>query len=207
MSAKAMQYVKGIAVAPNGERLTFGERAVLLYLADSHSETRGAAWPSVQTIATYFGVTRRAIQYHLAGLTRKRVTWAERRVARNRAANTVSHYWHFTQIDGPPSRADISRYLELQERGRSAVKTMRGISRQQGCHAEPLNTEGCQSEPLSIGKGCQKGFNRRHAGEASFAALLKNPSQELPIERQEEPEPSRALSDEELFDLIPEFEE
>ena len=48
-----MNYVKPLTSAPNGDPLTIQEKAILLYLANSHNEEQRATWGGVLTIAEH----------------------------------------------------------------------------------------------------------------------------------------------------------
>jgi hypothetical protein len=154
MSARAVQYVKSLSTSLGGEPFTAGERAVLLYLADAYNDERRAAWPILRTVATYFGVTRRAIERRLAELVRKGVIWAERRPERR--GRNVSHYWHLTGLDGAPSAADVSRYREVQERGRASAQVL--VGKNKGCQADTLSSAGGKR----VSEGCQTDVGMRH---------------------------------------------
>lgn len=100
MSARASAYAKTLVVCPNGERLSRGEKLVLIVLADNHQDkAKHFTYPSVETLAEDALCDRRTCQRHLASLERKGV------IRRMRPANQGSGmtvFYFFTALDAIP---------------------------------------------------------------------------------------------------------
>lgn len=77
MSWQAIKKARSQSAAPNGEPLGPSERHVLLLLSTYYDESEGAAWPSIERMATETGYTQRRIQQLLHNLEEKGVLHRE----------------------------------------------------------------------------------------------------------------------------------
>ncbi len=73
MSWAAMLFVQDLTVAPNGEKITKGEKCVLYVLATYHHDERGDAWASLSHLAEKSLHTRPGVVSTLQELERKGV--------------------------------------------------------------------------------------------------------------------------------------
>ncbi|OLE54197.1 MAG: hypothetical protein AUG51_09405 [Acidobacteria bacterium 13_1_20CM_3_53_8] len=115
MSWKATAYVKGLKLAPNGEKVKRGEKLVLFVLADSHNEDRRGAWPSVPLLARSALLSARRVREVLKQCRQKGVICYESR-EKDHGGND-SNFYRFCALDctheplcgagqtGPPSGA------------------------------------------------------------------------------------------------------
>jgi hypothetical protein len=100
MSARASAYAKTLVVCPNGERLSRGEKLVLIVLADNHQDkAKHFTYPAVETLAEDALCDRRTCQRHLAALDRKGVI--RRMRPPNQGRGTMVFYF-FTELDAIP---------------------------------------------------------------------------------------------------------
>jgi hypothetical protein len=100
MSARASAYAKGLVVCPNGERISRGEKLVLIVLADNHQDkARHFTYPSLETISEDALCDRRSCQRYLAALESKGV------IRRLRPANQgrgMQVFYFFAELDEIP---------------------------------------------------------------------------------------------------------
>jgi DNA-binding MarR family transcriptional regulator len=100
MSARASAYAKTLIVCPNGERISRGEKLVLITLADSHQDkAKHFTYPSVETIGEDALCDRRSCQRHLAALERKGVIQRLRPPNQGRGMQV---FYFFTALDAIP---------------------------------------------------------------------------------------------------------
>jgi hypothetical protein len=108
VSAAANLYVKKLVLAPrecgcpkrrHGKQgLAVQEKTVLWYIADSHTEEAGIAWPSIGELARCSGLSARRTQEILAGLICKGVIGRQARLRAN--GSNSSNGYYFPAIDG-----------------------------------------------------------------------------------------------------------
>jgi hypothetical protein len=100
MSLRASTYAKDLVVCPNGERISRGEKLVLISLADSHQDKANRfTYPSVELISEAALCDRRSCQRHLSALERKGV------IMRLRPANQgrgMQVFYFFSALDSIP---------------------------------------------------------------------------------------------------------
>lgn len=109
MSHTACNYVKYLRRAPNGQKITVAEKAVLGILADYHRDDMGCAWPSVKKLAECSCVGERWCREILARLEQKGVI---RRVSTSRQdGGQSSNEYIFPALDslGSKAKADAAR--------------------------------------------------------------------------------------------------
>ena len=122
MSARASAYAKELVVCPNGERITRGEKLVLIVLADNHQDkAKHFTYPSIDTIAEDALCDRRSCQRHLDGLERKGVIRRLRPVAYGRSLTT---FYFFTALDKIPEQGwqNAALFDVSQKGGKRAAK-------------------------------------------------------------------------------------
>ena len=98
MSWRASHYVRTLRTAPNGERVTSHEKALLLILAEYYNDEQGAAWPAIGRIADDLGLTRRRIQQLLTSVTCKGILDVEQRC--DWSGGSTSNRYTFPGLDG-----------------------------------------------------------------------------------------------------------
>lgn len=96
MSWEALSYVRGLRIAPNGERLTRSEKLVLLILADCHNIKKRIAWPSVATIAEEALLCEREVRKLLRTLEQKGVI---RTIQPPRTGSGYTSCYKFLELD------------------------------------------------------------------------------------------------------------
>lgn len=106
MSHAATNYVKHLVRAPNGEKITASEKAVLGQLADDHREELGVAWPSLRNLAKRCCLSERQTRRIIAGLERKGVL---RRIPnkRDKDGGQTSNEYAFEALGLPPTDAKL----------------------------------------------------------------------------------------------------
>lgn len=110
MSAKASAYAKDLVVCPSGERISRGEKLVLIVLADNHQDkSNHFTYPSIDTIAVDALCDRRTCQRHLASLERKGVIARMRPPGYGRG-NTI--FYFFRALDSIPEGWQNATFFE-----------------------------------------------------------------------------------------------
>jgi hypothetical protein len=106
VSHAATNYVKHLVRAPNGEKITASEKAVLGQLADDHREELGVAWPSLRNLAKRCCLSERQTRRIIAGLERKGVL---RRIPnkRDKDGGQTSNEYAFEALGLPPTDAKL----------------------------------------------------------------------------------------------------
>lgn len=96
MSWDALRYVQRMKVAPNGEKLTKGEKLLLFALAYYHHDERGDAWASLSHLADESLHTRPGVIVTLQSLADKGIIEIVRDP--NAAAKKQTNRYRFTTI-------------------------------------------------------------------------------------------------------------
>jgi hypothetical protein len=179
VSGKAIEYVKRLRQAPNGELIKFREKAVLLFLADAHNVEKGAAWNSVRRVAESFNITRRTVQQILATCVANGVIWPEER--RQKDGRQTSNFWRFTEIDGGPTQQQRLAYVRKQIVGEMCARRTNEKKRDRIKALSTASTELVRKISLREGE-------EAHApeGEPPDATRAKAFTPELPKEPPEE---------------------
>jgi hypothetical protein len=163
MSGKALNYVKPLTSAPNGESLTIQEKAILLYLANSHNEEQRATWVGILTIAEHMPgqstlvdrktgeklvsrMSERRVRQIIASLVRKEVLWREPRTGTH--GRQHSNFLRFTELDGQPSFQAKVIEQKLQMRGRQAADRSNALRHARNMRVGEFSTQTC-------GRGCE----------------------------------------------------
>lgn len=159
MSARAVNYVKPLMIAPNGEYLTLPEKIILLYLADSHNEQERAVWPFISTIARHMPGTssivdhatgelvhgcmsERRVRELIQSLVQKGVLWREPR--QSIKGQQSSNRLHFVEIDGAaPAHMQVIEQ-KLQLRGQQCAARTNEIKRAKADAGGEISTESCE---------------------------------------------------------------
>lgn len=94
MSWKASAYVKGLAVAPNGQKLKRGEKLLLLVLADYHHAEKKYAWASTNTLARDALLARRYVQMLVESARSKGILCVEYRAHAEGDLDTNRYRFH-----------------------------------------------------------------------------------------------------------------
>ena len=135
MSARASAYAKSLLFCPNGERITRGEKLVLISLADSHQDKgKHFTYPSIETIATDALCDRRSCQRHLEALERKGVI---RRLRPARQGAGMTTFYFFLELEEVPEGWQNAALFSEHKGGIRAAK-----GRQKGgktCNASITN--------------------------------------------------------------------
>lgn len=115
MSWRATAYVKELREAPNGQRLTCGEKLVMFVLADCYNEDYRRAWPSVQTLADAALMTKRNVRRILRSLEGKGLleTAESRGIGHSNSYRFPGHSGEVTKI-----KTDNLSGLSLSNNGR-----------------------------------------------------------------------------------------
>ena len=106
MSHAATNYVKHLVRAPNGEKITASEKAVLGQLADDHREELGVAWPSLRNLAKRCCLSERQTRRIITRLECKGVL---RRIPNKRDTDggQTSNEYAFEALGLPPTDARL----------------------------------------------------------------------------------------------------
>jgi len=166
MSARASAYAKSLLFCPNGERITRGEKLVLISLADSHQDKgKHFTYPSIETIATDALCDRRSCQRHLEALERKGVI---RRLRPARQGAGMTTFYFFLELEEVPEGWQNAALFSEPKGGIRAAK-----GRQKGdktCIASITNTNQKQelkdTPPTPASGGACGSSPSQAAGEA-----------------------------------------
>jgi len=106
VSHAATNYVKHLVRAPNGEKITASEKAVLGQLADDHREELGVAWPSLRNLAKRCCLSERQTRRIITRLECKGVL---RRIPNKRDTDggQTSNEYAFEALGLPPTDARL----------------------------------------------------------------------------------------------------
>jgi hypothetical protein len=199
MSIDALIYLKTLTRAPNGERVTLPEKAILWWLADGHSYKPAednpnglerAAWYKVSTLAGGNGLSQRRTSEILQSLIRKRVIWREPRSRKD--GSDTSNYWRFTVLDGDPTPEAIAAEEKRRLRGEMAagktnkLKHSRKVLVDVFPQSDPISTESQQS-PAVTDRSLDCESLRYHTAEDRSLAVL-----EIAVSHRGGPRPSTA---------------
>ena len=151
MSWRATAYVKELKEAPNGQRLTCGEKLVMFVLADCYNEEYGRAWPSLNTLAQAALMTKRNVRRILRSLEGKRLL----ETAESRGVGHTNSY----RFPGYPG-----------ERTKAKEDKLSGLSAGKSGHSEPQNRTPERGKadvaPSAEPKGTAKQQVRNDKGDA-----------------------------------------
>lgn len=117
LSHRANIYVKHLRIAPNGEKVTPSEKAVLGQVADDHREEVGAAWSSMGSIAERACMSARNCRRIMRELERKGVIETTPNLQERNGAQT-SNECRFCEIDPPFNMKNVTitaKRMELQK--------------------------------------------------------------------------------------------
>lgn len=105
MSWDALRYVQKAVLAPNGEKLTKGEKLLMWELAYYHHDERGDAWASLSHLAERSLHTRPGVVVTLHSLARKQVIEIVRDP--QAAAKKQTNRYTFTTMTGVASHVTL----------------------------------------------------------------------------------------------------
>jgi len=189
------------------------EKAVLWFLADSHSEQEGIAWPSIDSIASSSGLSPRRTQEVIAGLICKGVIGRQKRLRAD--GSNASNGYYFPEIDGEKPKfsgvgnIDAKVILERQEARRRAQREAESscgnLFKIDAHRVRGLAGGGCEGSHHRVrglaGGGCE--------GSHPYESPIETPENlhsESPEKSNSPLPPSQARGDVENFIALPDIE-
>ncbi len=123
---------------------------MLWFLADKHNEKKGAAWPSVTTIARYSSLSKRRVREIISALICRGVL--ERYERARPDGGTTSNYYQFPEL-GFERIAIATLTLDtgkLTHPAQPTVEDRNGEGRAAQAPLSVYRTEGCGQQPPNI---------------------------------------------------------
>jgi hypothetical protein len=166
MSREAVAYIKSLITCPNGERLTLPERLIAFLVGDYYQDA-GGSFPSLETLASDGGTTKRHCQKLLTAIEQKGLIIKEHPQSQGRGTRTVFRFPGFDK-----QRASNETPLPTKDARADILSDQKGVQKdvQKGVQKGVQNAV-VLNEELVTGNWEQSGWTA-HARESSFNSMV-----------------------------------